>query len=85
MEGRRNPGTVPVLLLLGSWGLNELLDMRKILWGLLAVVVLLVVVAVAAPFVFKDKLRALADRQIAQRVRARVQYDPASLDVSVLR
>jgi len=59
--------------------------MRKILWGLLAVAAVLVLAAVAAPLLFKDRLRALADRQIAQRVRARVQYDPASLDVSLLR
>ncbi len=58
--------------------------MRKILIGLLVFVVLLVVAAVAVPFVFKDKLRALADQQIAQRVRAKVQYDPANIDVSFL-
>ncbi|WP_375416891.1 AsmA-like C-terminal region-containing protein [uncultured Hymenobacter sp.] len=59
--------------------------MRKILLGLLAVVVVLMAAAVAAPFLFKDKLRALADRQIAQRLRAQVQYDPNSIDVSLLR
>ncbi len=35
--------------------------MRKIFIGLLVFVVLLVVAAVAVPFLFKDKLRALAD------------------------
>ena len=58
--------------------------MRRILLGLLIFVVVLVVAAVAVPFVFKDKLRALADQQIAQRVRAKVQYDPANIDVSFL-
>ncbi|WP_460611207.1 AsmA family protein [Hymenobacter terrigena] len=57
--------------------------MRKILLGLLALVIVLVVAAVAAPFLFKDKLRALADKQIAQRVRAKVLYNPADIDVSV--
>ena len=57
--------------------------MRKILLGLLAFVIVLVVAAVAAPFLFKDKLRALADKQIAQRVRAKVLYNPADIDVSV--
>ncbi|OGX89328.1 AsmA family protein [Hymenobacter coccineus] len=58
--------------------------MRKILIGLGIVVVLLLAAVVAAPFLFKDKLRALADKQIAQRVRAKVQYDPNGIDVSVL-
>ncbi|WP_216690461.1 AsmA family protein [Hymenobacter siberiensis] len=57
--------------------------MRKILLGLLALVVVLVVAAIAAPFLFKDKLRAVADKQIAQRVRAKVLYNPADIDVSV--
>jgi len=58
--------------------------MRKILLGFLAFVVLLVVALAAAPFLFKDKLRALADQQIAQRVRAKVQYNPADIDVTLL-
>ncbi len=45
---------------------------------------LLVVGALLVPVLFKDKLRALADQQIAQRVRAQVQYDPATIDVSLL-
>jgi hypothetical protein len=58
--------------------------MRKILLGLLVFVVLLVAALAAAPFLFKDKLRALADKQIAQRVRAKVQYNPADIDVTLL-
>ncbi|MBJ6107501.1 AsmA family protein [Hymenobacter sp. BT523] len=58
--------------------------MRKILIGVAVFLVVLAVALVAAPFLFKDKLRALADKQIAQRVRAQVQYDPANIDVSVL-
>ncbi|MDO7885929.1 AsmA family protein [Hymenobacter cheonanensis] len=58
--------------------------MRKILLGFLAFVLLLLVALAAAPFLFKDKLRALADKQIAQRVRARVQYNPADIDVTLL-
>ncbi|QKG58058.1 AsmA family protein [Hymenobacter sp. BRD128] len=58
--------------------------MRKILLGFLAFVVLLVVALAAAPFLFKDKLRALADKQIAQRVRAKVQYNPADIGVTLL-
>ena len=59
--------------------------MRKILFGLLIFGLVLLAAAVAVPFVFKDKLRAVADRQIAQRVRAKVQYDPANIGVSLLR
>jgi len=58
--------------------------MRKILLGFLVFVVLLVVGLAAAPFLFKDKLRALADKQIARRVRAKVQYNPADIDVTLL-
>ncbi|MDJ0366275.1 AsmA-like C-terminal region-containing protein [Hymenobacter sp. H14-R3] len=58
--------------------------MRKILLGFLVFVVLLVVALVAAPFLFKDKLRALADQQIAQRVRAKVQYNPDDIGVTLL-
>ena len=58
--------------------------MRKILLGAAGVIVVLLLAAVAAPFLFKDKLRALADKQIAQRVRAKVLYNPADIDVSIL-
>ena len=59
--------------------------MRKILLGMAGVLVVLALAAVAAPFLFKDKLRALADEQIAQRVRAKVLYNPADIEVSVFR
>ena len=57
--------------------------MRKILLGVVVFLVVLVAAAALAPLLFKDKLRALADRQIAQRVRAKVLYNPADIDVSV--
>ncbi|HEX8656101.1 MAG TPA: hypothetical protein VF690_01125, partial [Hymenobacter sp.] len=59
--------------------------MRKILLGIGVFLVVLVVAVALAPVLFKDKLRALADKQIAQRVRAKVQYNPADIDVSLLR
>ncbi|RZL05203.1 MAG: membrane assembly protein AsmA, partial [Hymenobacter sp.] len=58
--------------------------MRKIFFGFLLFLVVLVAAAALAPFLFKDKLRALADKQIAQRVRAKVQYNPADIDVTLL-
>ena len=58
--------------------------MRKILLGVVVFLVVLVVALALAPVLFKDKLRAVADRQIAQRVRAKVLYNPADIDVSLL-
>jgi hypothetical protein len=46
--------------------------------------VVLVAALAVAPFLFKDKLKALADEQLTQRVRAKVQYDPSNIDVSLL-
>lgn len=59
--------------------------MRKALIGIVVFVVLLVVGVALVPVFFKDKLRAMVDQQLAQRVRASVQYDPATIDVSLLR
>ena len=59
--------------------------MRKILLGAGVVLLLLAVALAVAPRLFEDRLRALADRQIARRVRARVTYDPAHIEVSLLR
>jgi len=59
--------------------------MRKVLIGIVVFLVLLVVGVALVPVLFKDKLRSLVDQQIAQRVRAQVQYDPAAIDVSLLR
>ncbi len=53
--------------------------MRKVLLGVVVFLVLLVAAVALAPVLFKDKLRALADKQIAQRVRAKVLYDPPIL------
>ncbi|UYZ62370.1 AsmA family protein [Hymenobacter weizhouensis] len=58
--------------------------MRKILVGLLLVVVVLVAALALAPVLFKDKLKAAFDRQLAERVRATVLYDPANVDVTLL-
>ena len=59
--------------------------MRKALIGIAIFLVLLVVGAALVPILFKGKLRAMVDQQLAQRVRATVQYDPATIDVSLLR
>ncbi|TGD77888.1 AsmA-like C-terminal region-containing protein [Hymenobacter wooponensis] len=58
--------------------------MRKFFLGLLIFVVVLVAALAAAPFLFKDKIRQAFDQQLAQRVKAKVQYDPGNVDVTLL-
>ena len=59
--------------------------MRKFLLGLLIFFVVLVAALAAAPFLFKDKIRQAFDKQLAERVRAKVEYDPNQISVSLLR
>ncbi|MDU0370589.1 AsmA family protein [Hymenobacter endophyticus] len=58
--------------------------MRKFFVGLLIFLVVLVAGLALAPVLFKDKLKAAFDKQLAQRVRATVEYDPANVDVTLL-
>ncbi|RSK43690.1 AsmA family protein [Hymenobacter rigui] len=58
--------------------------MRKFFVGLLIFLVLLVAGLALAPVLFKDKIKAAFDQQLAQRVRAKVEYDPANVDVTLL-
>ena len=58
--------------------------MRKFLIGLGIFLVVLLTGLALAPFLFKDKIRAAFDQQLAQRVRANVEYDPANVDVTLL-
>ncbi|QNE41129.1 AsmA family protein [Hymenobacter sp. NBH84] len=59
--------------------------MRKFLIGLLIFVVVLVAALAAAPFLFKDKIRAAFDKQLAAHVAAKVEYDPSQISVSLFR
>lgn len=58
--------------------------MRKFFVGLLIFLVILVAGLALAPVLFKDKLKVAFDQQLAQRVRATVEYDPANVDVTLL-
>ena len=58
--------------------------MRKFLIGLGIFLVVILAGLALAPFLFKDKIKAAFDKQLAQRVRADVQYDPANVDVTLL-
>ncbi|SET89786.1 AsmA family protein [Hymenobacter actinosclerus] len=58
--------------------------MRKFFVGLGIFLVVLVAFLALAPLLFKDKIKAAFDKQLAQRVRAEVQYDPENVDITLL-
>ncbi|GAB3826623.1 AsmA family protein [Hymenobacter jeollabukensis] len=59
--------------------------MRKFFLGLLIFLVVLVAAVALAPVLFKDKLKAALDKQLAQKLAARVEYQPDNVSVSLLR
>ncbi|RAK63229.1 AsmA family protein [Hymenobacter edaphi] len=59
--------------------------MRKFFLGLLIFLVVLVAAVALAPVLFKDKLKAALDQQLAQKLAARVEYQPDNVSVSLLR
>ncbi|KUG05960.1 AsmA family protein [Solirubrum puertoriconensis] len=59
--------------------------MRKFFLGLLIFLVVLVAGLALAPVLFKDKLKAALDKQLAQKLSARVEYQPENVSVSLLR
>lgn len=59
--------------------------MKKTLIIILGVFIFLVAAAVALPFLFKDKIAARIDREIAQSVNAKVIYDIDNLSLSLFR
>lgn len=59
--------------------------MKKSLLIILGVFIFLVLAAVAVPFIFKDKIAARIDQEIAQSVNAKVIYDVDDFSLSLLR
>ncbi|QDA60096.1 AsmA family protein [Hymenobacter jejuensis] len=59
--------------------------MRKLFLGILIFLVVLVAAVALAPVLFKDKLKQALDKQLAQRVRAKVEYDPDKVSLSLFR
>ncbi|OUJ76226.1 AsmA family protein [Hymenobacter crusticola] len=59
--------------------------MRKIFVGLAIFLVVLVAALALAPVLFKDKIQQAIDKQIAERVNAKVEYNPSNIDLSLLR
>ncbi|MCR5888120.1 AsmA family protein [Hymenobacter sp. J193] len=59
--------------------------MRKFLLGVLIFLVVLVAAVALAPVLFKDKIKQALDKQLAQRVAAKVEYNPDNVSLSLLR
>ncbi|TGE26714.1 AsmA family protein [Hymenobacter metallicola] len=58
--------------------------MRKFFLGLLIFLVVLVAAVALTPILFKDKIKQALDKQLAQRVHAKVEYDPGNVSLSLL-
>lgn len=59
--------------------------MKKTLIIILGVFIFLIAAAVAVPFIFKDKIAARIDQEIAQSVNAKVIYDIDNVSLSLFR
>ncbi|REG83591.1 AsmA-like C-terminal region-containing protein [Algoriphagus antarcticus] len=59
--------------------------MKKTLIIILGVFIFLIAAAVAVPFLFKDKIAARIDKEIAQSVNAKVIYDVDNVSLSLFR
>lgn len=59
--------------------------MKKTLIILSAIFLFLIVSAIAIPFIFKDKIAARIDQEIAQSVNAKVLYDLDNISLSIFR
>ncbi|MCB2378587.1 AsmA family protein [Hymenobacter sp. BT635] len=57
--------------------------MRKFLLGLLIFLVVVVAAVALTPILFKDKIKQALDQQLAQRVNAKVEYDPGNVSLSL--
>ncbi|UOG74821.1 hypothetical protein MTX78_22240 [Hymenobacter tibetensis] len=57
--------------------------MRKFWIGLLVFLVVLVAGVALTPILFKDKIKQALDKQLAERVNAKVQYDPKNVSLSL--
>ncbi|WP_400192781.1 AsmA family protein [Hymenobacter sp. B81] len=59
--------------------------MRKFFLGLLIFLVVLVAAVALAPILFKDKIKAALDQQLAQKLSAKVEYQPENVGLSLFR
>jgi hypothetical protein len=59
--------------------------MKKFLIVLLGIIVLLVVAAIAIPILFKDKIKAKVDSELAKSINAKVFYDADKFSLSLLK
>ncbi|SHL63663.1 AsmA family protein [Hymenobacter psychrotolerans] len=58
--------------------------MRKFWIGLLIFLVVLVAAVALTPLLFKDKIKQALDKQLAERIDAKVEYDPSNVSLSLL-
>ena len=57
--------------------------MKKLLYILLGLILLLVIAAVAIPIIFKDDIKAAIDEQLEASVNADVVFDVDNLNISL--
>src|SRR4028118_2115170 len=57
--------------------------MRKFWIGLLILLVVLVAAVALTPLLFKDKIKQALDKQLAERVDAKVEYSPSDVSLSL--
>ncbi len=76
---------ITVQLRLNGLNLATLPIMKKTLIILFGVFLFLILAAVALPFIFKDKILARIDQEIAQSVNAQVYYDFNNVSLSIFK
>ncbi|WP_026462397.1 AsmA-like C-terminal region-containing protein [Adhaeribacter aquaticus] len=59
--------------------------MKKVLTGIIAFIVVLLVVLAVLPFLFKDKVKQVLDKQIEKNIAAKVIYKSEDVNLSVFR
>src|SRR5882724_5628865 len=59
--------------------------LKKVLIGFSALVGLIIIAAIVLPIVFKDKIKAMVDKEIAKTVNADVIFDVNNFSLSVFR
>src|SRR5882724_2432416 len=59
--------------------------LKKVLIGFSALVGLIIIAAIVLPIVFKDKIKAMVDKEIAKSINADVVFDVNNFSLSVFR
>src|SRR3712207_39055 len=59
--------------------------MKKVFIGFAILMVVLLAAAALAPYLFKDKIKQVLDKQIAKNVKAKVLYQTDNVNISLFR